>query len=112
KNAARSAQCSSYINVDRERSKSVGVQSPAKGGFMVVCNHAAPWLTGTEDVVCCTPLCCCPRQRRAIHRPCPPGIRPLASRRRTHPLQLLREATTRERHVVRMLGGQHRHLGQ
>ncbi|CAM9360823.1 unnamed protein product, partial [Ectocarpus sp. 4 AP-2014] len=21
---------------------------------MIVCNHAAPWLTGTEDVVCCT----------------------------------------------------------
>ncbi|CAN0528495.1 unnamed protein product, partial [Ectocarpus sp. 12 AP-2014] len=35
------------------------------------------------------------------HRPCPRGIRPLASRRRTHPLQLLREATKKERTVAR-----------
>ncbi|CAN0451761.1 unnamed protein product, partial [Ectocarpus sp. 12 AP-2014] len=112
KQAARSAQCSPYINVDRDRGRSVGVQSPTKGGFMIVCNHAAPWLTGTEDVVCFTPLCCSPRQWGVIHLPCPRGMPPLASRRRAHPLQLLREATKRERKDARTLGGQYRHLGQ
>ncbi|CAM9397732.1 unnamed protein product, partial [Ectocarpus sp. 13 AM-2016] len=110
--AARSRQCSPHINVDRDRSRSVGVQSSTKGGFMIVCNHAASWLTGTEDVVCCTPLCCSPRQWGVIHRPCPRGIRPLASRRRAHSLQLLREATRIERNVARTLGRQYRHLGQ
>ncbi|CAM9971302.1 unnamed protein product, partial [Ectocarpus fasciculatus] len=56
KQAARSAQCPPYINADRERRRSLGVQPPTKGGCMIVCNHAAPWLTGTEHVVCCTPF--------------------------------------------------------
>ncbi|CAN0546788.1 unnamed protein product, partial [Ectocarpus sp. 12 AP-2014] len=47
------------------------------------------------------------RDRRCgfLHRPCPRGIRPLASRRRTHLLQLLRWATNKARNVARTLGG-------
>ncbi|CAN0298616.1 unnamed protein product, partial [Ectocarpus sp. 4 AP-2014] len=56
-----------------------------QGGFMIACNHADAWLTGTEDVVRCTPLFCSPRRWGFTHRPCPRGIRPLASGRRTHP---------------------------